>query len=172
MVSWRGRSRLSARRSRVTMTAEEATAVVAPHPPSVATPPLVSAIALRLALVFPARCLLKVVPLVFGAAPRSAEPLLSPVPLSARPLPYYGARMALLALVMYLLLPPLAGAWTRCPCACSRMNLLTRREVRRPRWLPPRRPSRCSGPPVSPRWRKSPAALRKGHDLQGPRLVL
>ena len=108
------------------MTAEEATAVVAPHSSSVAAPPLVSAVALRLALVFPARCLLKVVPLVFQAAPRSAESHLSPVPLSARPLPYYGARMALLALVMYLLLPSLAGAWTRCPSACSRMNLLTR----------------------------------------------
>ena len=172
MVSWRGRSRLSARRSRVTMTAEEATAVVAPHPPSVAAPPLVSAVALCLALVFPARCLLKVVPLVFRAAPHSAEPHLSPVPLSARPLPHYGARMALLALVMYLLLPPLADARTRCPSACLRMNLLAWLEVWRLHRLPPRRPSRCSGPPVSPRWRKSPAALPKGHGLQGPRLIL
>ena len=108
------------------MMAEEATAVVAPHPPSVAAPPLVSAVALRLALGFPARCLLKVMPLVFQAVPRSAKPHLSPGPLSVRPLPYYGAQMALLALVMYLLLPSLAGAWTRCPSACSRMNLLTR----------------------------------------------
>ena len=83
------------------MTSEEATAVVAPHPLSVPAPPLVFAIALRLTSGFPARGLLKVVPLVFqAAAPRSAEPLLSPGPLLASPLPYFGARMALLALVM------------------------------------------------------------------------
>ena len=97
--------------------------MVAPHPPSVAVPPLVSAIALRVASGSPARCLLKVVPLVFQAALCSAEPLLSPVPLLVRSLPYYGARMVLLVLVMYLLLPPLAGPRTRCLSACSRMNL-------------------------------------------------
>ena len=82
------------------MMAAEATAVVAAHPSWVPAPPLVFASALRLASEFPARGLLQVMPLVFQAAPRSAEPLLSPVHLLARPLPYFGARMVLLALVM------------------------------------------------------------------------
>lgn len=173
MVSWRDRSTLlSARRFGVTMTAEEAIAVLAPHSPSVTTPPLVSAIAPRLASGLLARCLLKVVPLVFRAAPHSAEPLLSPVPLLARPLPYYGAQMVLLALVMYLLLPPLAGARTQYLSACSRMNPLTRREDRRLRRLPPHRPSRCSARLVFPQWRKSPVDRPKGHGPQVPRLVL
>ena len=76
------------------MAAEEATAVVAPHPTSVPALPLVFAIALRPASGFLERGLLKVVSLVFPAVPRSAEPLL------ARPLPYFDARMVHLALAV------------------------------------------------------------------------
>ena len=97
---FRVRCRLSARRPRVTMAAEEATAVVAPHPTSVPALPLVFAIALRPASGFLARSLLKVVSLVFPAVPRSAESLLSPVPLLARPLPYFDARVVHLALAV------------------------------------------------------------------------
>jgi hypothetical protein len=82
------------------MAAEEATAVMAPHPTSVPALPLVFAIALRPASEFLARSLLKVVSLVFPAVPRSAESLLSPVPLLARPLPYFDARVVHLALAV------------------------------------------------------------------------
>ena len=82
------------------MTEEEATAVVTPPPALVPALPLVFALALRQVSGFLETGLLKVVPLVFPAVPRSAEPLLSRVPLWARPLPSFDARMVHLALVV------------------------------------------------------------------------
>jgi hypothetical protein len=130
---------------RLTTAAEEVVTAVAtspaPRPLLVAVPRPVSVAAPRLVAELPLGRLMKASPSVFRAAPRSADPLSSPVPLSAGSLYYFGSRVQPPPSWVTRLLPSSSmGAQARSCFARRRTEVVARPGAARPRRLPPRRP--------------------------------
>jgi hypothetical protein len=126
---------------RLTTAAEAVTTSPAPRPLLVAVTCPVSVADPRLVAELPLGRLMKASPSVFRAAPRSADPLSSPVPLSAGSLYYFGSRVQPPPSWVTRLLPSSStGAQARSCFTRRRTEVVARPGAARPRRLPPRRP--------------------------------